>query len=151
MPIVNVDSFSYISQNIGAHNWNKIKYLRKNRRIDPRCNFYNGGVDLNRNYGYKFAYDDKGSSNNPCSGDYRGSAPFSEPETQAVKTIADYYKSLLVSAMHFHSWGDLWVMPFNYKKSLSYKDLQEEIPKLAPSYHHFIKKSPKTKKTKKSM
>jgi carboxypeptidase T len=39
------------------------------------------GVDLNRNYGFKFGYDDDGSSSNPCAQDYRGAYAFSEPET----------------------------------------------------------------------
>jgi hypothetical protein len=30
------------------------------------------GVDLNRNYEYKFGFDNEGSSDNPCQEDYRG-------------------------------------------------------------------------------
>ncbi|MHA2250282.1 MAG: M14 family zinc carboxypeptidase, partial [Candidatus Kariarchaeaceae archaeon] len=40
-----------------------------------------GGVDLNRNYGFKFALDDLGSSDEPNWDNYRGSAAFSAPET----------------------------------------------------------------------
>ena len=43
------------------------------------------GVDLNRNYMYKFAFNNKGSSDQPCSEDFRGPTPFSEPETKAVR------------------------------------------------------------------
>ncbi|MFL4951167.1 M14 family zinc carboxypeptidase [Streptomyces sp. MMS24-I31] len=42
------------------------------------------GVDLNRNFPYKWGYDDEGSSPNPTSETYRGAAPGSEPETQAL-------------------------------------------------------------------
>lgn len=59
--------------------------LRKNRNIDSQCNPLNGGVDLNRNYGYKWGLDNEGSNPDPCSQSYRGKAPFSEPETQAMR------------------------------------------------------------------
>ncbi|MGY6022242.1 M14 family zinc carboxypeptidase [Streptomyces spinosirectus] len=42
------------------------------------------GVDLNRNFGYKWGYDDEGSSPNPTSETYRGASPGSEPETKAL-------------------------------------------------------------------
>ncbi|WP_199434162.1 M14 family metallopeptidase [Qaidamihabitans albus] len=42
------------------------------------------GVDLNRNFGYKWGYDNEGSSPNPTSQVYRGPAPASEPETRAL-------------------------------------------------------------------
>lgn len=58
--------------------------IRKNRRIDPSCDIVSGGVDLNRNYDFKFALDERGSSGDPCQEDYRGEYAFSEPETQAI-------------------------------------------------------------------
>ncbi|MFD8374933.1 M14 family zinc carboxypeptidase [Streptomyces sp. NPDC059688] len=42
------------------------------------------GVDLNRNFAYKWGYDDEGSSPNPTSQTYRGASPSSEPETRAL-------------------------------------------------------------------
>ncbi|MFB6981771.1 M14 family metallopeptidase [Streptomyces scopuliridis] len=42
------------------------------------------GVDLNRNFPYKWGYDDEGSSPRPASETYRGAGPGSEPETQAI-------------------------------------------------------------------
>ncbi|MEG3626095.1 M14 family metallopeptidase [Streptomyces poriticola] len=42
------------------------------------------GVDLNRNFPYKWGYDDEGSSPGPSSQTYRGDAPGSEPETRAL-------------------------------------------------------------------
>ncbi|MFH9039786.1 M14 family zinc carboxypeptidase [Streptomyces sp. NPDC017966] len=42
------------------------------------------GVDLNRNFPYKWGYDDEGSSPNPTSQTYRGASPGSEPETKAI-------------------------------------------------------------------
>ncbi|MFF1276208.1 M14 family zinc carboxypeptidase [Streptomyces marokkonensis] len=42
------------------------------------------GVDLNRNFPYKWGYDDEGSSPSPTSQTYRGAGPGSEPETKAI-------------------------------------------------------------------
>lgn len=45
------------------------------------------GVDLNRNFGHKWAHDSIGSSGSGCSEEYRGTAAFSEPETQAIRAL----------------------------------------------------------------
>lgn len=55
---------------------------RKNRK---RATAFCSGIDLNRNYGYKWG--GAGTSNNPCSDIYRGTGAFSEPETAAVKNF----------------------------------------------------------------
>jgi hypothetical protein len=47
------------------------------------------GVDLNRNFGYKWGYDNEGSSPDPSSETYRGAGPESEPETRALDRFAD--------------------------------------------------------------
>lgn len=67
--------------------------IRKNQRpaSHARCRDYQAGVDLNRNYGYKFAYDAQGSSNNECSEIFRGAHPFSEPETQAIRNFVSWH------------------------------------------------------------
>ena len=45
------------------------------------------GVDLNRNFAYKWGYDDEGSSPDPASETYRGPAANSEPETRALDKL----------------------------------------------------------------
>src|SRR5262245_32577440 len=45
------------------------------------------GVDPNRNFATNFGRDDEGSSPDPASETYRGPAPDSEPETQALKGL----------------------------------------------------------------
>ncbi|GAA3238872.1 hypothetical protein GCM10020256_59550 [Streptomyces thermocoprophilus] len=63
------------------------------------------GVDLNRNFAYKWGYDDEGSSPEPTSETYRGAAPASEPETRALdalqKRIGFRY------AINYHSAAEL--------------------------------------------
>ncbi|MEV0310686.1 M14 family metallopeptidase [Nonomuraea fuscirosea] len=46
------------------------------------------GVDLNRNFAYKWRYDDEGSSSLGSSQTYRGAAAQSEPETVALDNLA---------------------------------------------------------------
>ncbi|MEV4638818.1 M14 family zinc carboxypeptidase [Actinoplanes sp. NPDC049548] len=45
------------------------------------------GVDLNRNFAEKWGYDNEGSSADPASETYRGTAPNSEPETKALDAL----------------------------------------------------------------
>ncbi|WP_167000590.1 M14 family metallopeptidase [Mumia sp. ZJ430] len=47
------------------------------------------GVDMNRNFPFKWGYDNEGSSPQPFSDTYRGPEPASEPETQATVGLVD--------------------------------------------------------------
>ncbi len=59
---------------------------RKNTDNDDGCtNPSSWGVDLNRNYNFKWGV--TGSSTNPCSETYRGPSAASEPETQAHQNL----------------------------------------------------------------
>ena len=82
---------------------------RKNRRNNGDGTF---GVDLNRNYGYQWGYDDIGSSPVTSKETYRGSAPFSEPETQVLRDfIATHQFTIVVS---YHSYSNLILWPWGY-------------------------------------
>jgi carboxypeptidase T len=87
------------------------RYWRKNRR-------YNGdfswGVDPNRNYGYQWGYDDIGSSPDPDSGIYRGTAPFSEPECAAVRDfLLEHPPS---GSLSFHNYSQAILYPWSYNR-----------------------------------
>ena len=69
------------------------------------------GVDLNRNYGFHYAQSNDNSDE--CDESYRGPNAFSEPETQAIKSLIEKYPTIL-SAMNFHSYGNMWIRPFNF-------------------------------------
>ena len=71
----------------------------------------NSGVDLNRNYG--FHYGESPEDKDECSETFRGKSAFSEKETQAVKYLCEKYPNI-VAAMNFHSYGNMWIHPFNY-------------------------------------
>jgi len=64
---------------------NQAAYHRKNTR--PGCS-YSIGVDLNRNFPFQWGVG-SGSSGSKCSQIYRGTAPASEPEVQAIVNHAD--------------------------------------------------------------
>ena len=80
VPCVNPDGYIYNITTYpgGGGMW------RKNRRVNAGGSF---GVDLNRNYGYNWGFDNVGSSPNGVSDTYRGASAFSEPETQAVRNF----------------------------------------------------------------
>jgi len=82
---------------------------RKNRRDNEDGSY---GVDLNRNWGYMWGFDNIGSSPDPDRNTYRGEGPFSEPETQAAREfINDHNFSI---SIYFHSWGNLVLYPLGY-------------------------------------
>ena len=84
-------------------------YWRKNRRDNGGGCF---GIDLNRNFGYQWGYDNIGSSPDPCSETYRGASAFSEPESQAIRDLA-IVKNY---GTHFnmHTYGGYILYPWGY-------------------------------------
>ncbi len=110
VPVYNVDGYVYNQQT----NPNGGGYWRKNRRNNGNGSF---GVDLNRNYGYQWGYDNSGSSPTPSSETYRGTAPFSEPETQAVRDFCNARQFKL--ALNYHTHGDLLIYPWGYINALT--------------------------------
>ena len=78
IPVMNPDGYVYNSDSGGPSS-----YWRKNRNNSgPRTG---PGIDLNRNYGFKWGYDDVGSSPTPSSEVYRGPSRWSEPEVAAIR------------------------------------------------------------------
>ncbi|MCC6413294.1 MAG: immune inhibitor A [Saprospiraceae bacterium] len=84
-------------------------YWRKNRRQNPNGSF---GVDLNRNYGYQWGFDNTGSSSNQNSETYRGSAPFSEPETRLVRDFCLAHNFRFV--LNYHTYSNILIYPWAY-------------------------------------
>ena len=105
VPCVNPDGYEYNRQTNpgGGGMW------RKNRRINGGGSF---GVDLNRNYSFEWGPGWPGSSGNPDSETYRGPAPFSEPECQAVR--AGFEARVPTTSVSAHTYSDLWLYPWGY-------------------------------------
>jgi murein tripeptide amidase MpaA len=96
VPIVNPDGYVF--------SWTDERFWRKNRRDGV-------GVDLNRNWGTAFGGD--GSSADPESGNYRGVAAFSEPETAAVRNLVLAHPEI-EGHLDLHSYGQQVLYPWGY-------------------------------------
>jgi hypothetical protein len=101
IPMVNPDGHQYVfDENI---------WWRKNRRNNGDGSY---GVDLNRNYGYGWGYDNIGSSPSSWGETYRGQAPFSEPETQAIRDLVEAHTFII--SLSYHSYGNVFLFPWGY-------------------------------------
>lgn len=99
IPVVNPDGFQY--------SFDSTRLWRKNRRVNGDGSV---GVDLNRNYPGFWGRDDLGSNPGPATETYRGPAPGSEPETQAV--MAFHARHPPAVAVSYHSYTDLVLYPY---------------------------------------
>jgi len=105
IPMVNVDGRIKVEQ---GNNW-------------QRKNTHGTGVDLNRNFDSHWNYQGLdvpsswiGSSTNPNSETYSGTAPASEPEVQAIQ---NYYKvKKLNMVLDMHSYGEMFFWPVGYSE-----------------------------------
>ena len=129
IPVVNVDGYKYNEETNpnGGGMWRKNK---RDNNGDEVFNHDDDGVDLNRNYGYKWAYDDQGSSGIPSSNVYRGTAAFSEPETEAVHQYCIAHNFKL--ALNYHTYSNLLITPWGYiaeetPDSLFYRDIASDM------------------------
>lgn len=106
VPLVNPDgNYSYMHRS------------RANGRKNGRDNDGDGrrdswdGVDLNRNYPFQWgALGELGSRSLHASGNFRGTGPASEPETQAMMRLADERR--FVAAISFHTLATAILSPY---------------------------------------
>ncbi len=106
IPVVNPDGyyFNQIKYPNGGGLWRKNRY---------KINDSTFGVDLNRNYGpYEFWNSPNGGSvSTPQSNLYRGSEPFSELETRAIRDFCNAKNIRL--ALNYHTYGDVLIAPYS--------------------------------------
>jgi len=107
VPIVNPDGYCYneTTNPTGGGMW------RKNRRLNAGGCY---GVDVNRNYPYMWG--GVGSSSDPCSETYRGTAARSEPETQAYMNFVAARD--FVTGITFHSVAGMVLLPWSYDSTV---------------------------------
>ncbi|GAA2084833.1 M14 family metallopeptidase [Actinomadura alba] len=107
IPVVNVDGYD-LTFNPDFRMWRK--NVRDNDGDGQITTL--DGVDPNRNFGYKWGYDNEGSSPSPDSQTFRGAAANSEPETKAqdafVKRIRPKYMINYHSAAELLLYGVGW-------------------------------------------
>ncbi|XP_019930924.2 carboxypeptidase B1 [Aedes albopictus] len=104
VPLVNPDGYIYSMETD--------RYWRKNRRrLSDKC----VGVDLNRNFGFRW---DVGASlfSGECHPGFRGYAPFSEPESRALRTVFDNNPEAELY-INLHSFGGYLIYPWSYEST----------------------------------
>jgi murein tripeptide amidase MpaA len=132
----NPDGYDYTFKDADTRQW------RKNLRdVNGDGVIATGdGVDLNRNFAYKWGYDDEGSSPNPTSETYRGTSPASEPETKALDTFEK--RVGFTYGINYHSAAELllygvgWQVATPTPDDVLYKSLAGTPENSAiPGYH----------------
>ncbi len=105
VPCMNPDGYVYnqTTNPSGGGTW------RKNRRNNGDGTF---GVDINRNFGFNWGYDNTGSSPLGSSDSYRGTAAFSEPETQAIRDFC--LTRQFGTTINHHSYANTFNTPWGY-------------------------------------
>lgn len=101
VPIGNPDGYLY--------SWTDRRLWRNTRRDNGDGTF---GVNINRNWGYEWG--NEGSSGDTSDTNYRGTEPFSEPETRALRDVALSLGDKLVAHIDYHSFSQLIMWPYAY-------------------------------------
>ncbi|XP_063442747.1 carboxypeptidase B-like [Mytilus trossulus] len=127
VPVLNPDGYIY-THNKGRYHSLIDRLWRKNRRQPSFGNNLTDicyGVDLNRNFGYKWG--ESTSTGDQCKATYSGPSPFSEPETLAVKRVLESRNIDFLLYISFHSYGQYWMYPWGYTstytKDVKYLDI----------------------------
>ncbi|MFG0275275.1 MAG: M14 family metallopeptidase, partial [Phycisphaerales bacterium] len=107
IPVANPDGYAYSWASSNNRFW------RKNRRNNPGSF---EGVDLNRNWGT--GWGGSGSSGSYSSDLYRGTGPFSEPETAAIRDFVIAHPEL-GAMIDIHTYGELILSPPGYNTSVA--------------------------------
>ncbi len=104
VPLVNPDG-------VGAFITETTYSGRKNRRPTDAPATIMDGVDLNRNYPFRWGgLGEHGSSSAAHSMYYRGDHPGSEPETQAIMRLVEQQR--FVASISYHTWGTVILTPY---------------------------------------
>lgn len=113
-PVINPDGYKY--------SFEKDRMWRKTRQPHGSCR----GADLNRNW--DSAWNQTGSSPDPCAYDFAGSSVYSEPE---AKQLANYLESIvkpqhIQTYISLHSYSQLVMFPHAHtaEKAENYDDLK---------------------------
>jgi len=79
------------------------------------------GIDLNRNYGYKWGFIN--ASSDPYWVTYHGTSPFSEIETQAFRDLILSRK--FIAGISYHTYGEYVLYPLGYMPNIVSPDTAE--------------------------
>jgi hypothetical protein len=110
VPCVNPDGYeyNYTTNPTGGGMW------RKNRLNNGDGSY---GIDLNRNYGFNWGYDNVGSSPSTNADTYRGSSGFSEIETSMMKYFCEHRDFKMI--IDYHCFSNVLITPWGYADLVS--------------------------------
>lgn len=120
VPVLNPDGYHLVMDSE-----NSLQFWRKNLRDNNANGIFDpekDGVDLSRNYDYNW---DGDSDSDPRSWYYRGSFPFSEKETQAIRDLT--LRERFVFHLDFHSYGEVVLYPWKNFPSPPDEELVVEL------------------------
>ncbi|KAL0893841.1 hypothetical protein ABMA27_013963 [Loxostege sticticalis] len=115
MPVLNPDGYEH------THTHDRLWRKTRSRLPDHSDDYYVGwfpwnwgrtecvGVDADRNWDYHWG--EKDSSRDPCSDNYAGPHPFSEPETRAVSEFLAEHRDLIKVFITLHAYSQSWLVP----------------------------------------
>lgn len=123
VPMLNVDGNNIV--------WTQDSWWRKNGKSENNKVY---GVDINRNYAFKWNTCN-GSSGSKTSDTYRGDKPASEPETQALARLGAM--AFPTASLSYHSYSELILYPYGCQGSLTseaalYQKIAGELSQILP-------------------
>ncbi|KAK6107079.1 Zinc carboxypeptidase family protein [Brugia pahangi] len=127
VPVVNPDGYEYSRSDLTPH----ARFWRKNRgkKVCFKDRWYRkrccNGVDLNRNF--DFYWGETGSSSHICSEIYHGNAPFSEPETRAIrdKLLSAEMFGKIDAFITLHTYSQMWIYPYGHQRRSFPNDVKD--------------------------
>ncbi len=115
VPLANPDGYAINESTYVENGGASFGMWRKNTRDNDASGAFTAvsdGVDLNRNFGEQWGYDDYGSSPDSTSDIFRGPAAWSESETAALRDAIDALAP--ATSFSFHSYSDLLIHPWGF-------------------------------------
>ncbi|XP_062526625.1 carboxypeptidase A2 isoform X2 [Bombyx mori] len=115
MPVLNPDGYEH------SHTHDRLWSKTRSRSPDHSDDYFVGwfpwnwgqvecvGVDADRNWDYHWG--EKDSSTDPCSDNYAGPHPFSEPETRAVSEFLAEHRGQIKVFISLHAYTQAWLVP----------------------------------------
>ncbi|PZC84390.1 hypothetical protein B5X24_HaOG204964 [Helicoverpa armigera] len=136
MPVLNPDGYEH------SHTHDRLWRKTRSRLPDHSDDYYVGwfpwnwgqtecvGVDADRNWDYH--WNEKDSSQDPCSDNYAGPHPFSEPETRAVSEFLAEHRGQIKVYVSLHAYSQAWLVPSSHAhESFADDGVLTEMGKLA--------------------
>jgi carboxypeptidase T len=108
VPNLNPDGSEYDTAGGMVRSW------RKNRQPNPPSSAI--GTDLNRNWGFRWGCC-RGSSGSAASEIFRGVAPFSAPETAALRDFVNSRAGQIRASIDFHAFSEMVLWPYGHTRS----------------------------------